>query len=177
MKRGRWLEFAKGVREWVESTAPPPPAAAFTPRSRVGLLLQLGAQLVAALILFRVGTQAFKPFFAVPAPRPIPQAEPPGVRFGLPDATRKAIFVELAAAEIADRDHDVKANTWKGHAWSQEDDRGYRERALARALATRYGVTLSQIYLAFEEGIHERWPGPDGKPLTPTVPPLDLRHE
>ena len=98
-----------------------------------------------------------------------------GHRYGMKLALRKAIFAELAAAEKAQRERAVAQNTWHGHAWSREDDRGYQERALAQSLATRHGLSLSQVYLILDEGIRDKWPGPDGEPLIATTPPQDPR--
>lgn len=96
-------------------------------------------------------------------------------RYGLALDTRRAIFGELAKVEIAERERAISKNTWGGHLWSREDDRGHREMTAARALASRYGITLSQVYMVLDEGIRERWPGPDGAPLPPTTPPQDPR--
>jgi hypothetical protein len=93
----------------------------------------------------------------------------------LDEATRKAIFAELAAAELAERKRAIAQNTWNGHAWSQEDDRGHYERVAARAAAAKYRVSLSQIYLVLDEGLREHWPSPEGAPLTATTPPLSIR--
>ncbi len=174
---GRVSTVWRAVCGWVEESAPPPPEGPFAPRSRAVWLASVTLNVVAAAILVRVATQTFKPFFSVPPPAPLPSVEPAGVKFGLAEVTRREIFAEMATAEFADRDRDIKGHTWKDHAWSQEDDRGYRERALAKSIAARLGINLTQVYLTFEEGIRERWPGPDGKPLSATVPPLDLRHE
>ena len=52
---------------------------------------------------------------------------------------------------------------------------GAQERALAQSLATRHGLSLSQVYLILDEGIRDKWPGPDGEPLIATTPPQDPR--
>jgi hypothetical protein len=69
----------------------------------------------------------------------------------------------------------IAANTWKGHLWSREDDRGHYERVKMRELAARYEGTLTQMYLILDEGIRNKWPGPDGQPLPATTPPWDPR--
>jgi hypothetical protein len=73
------------------------------------------------------------------------------------------------------RKEGIEKNTWNGHIWSREDDRGWGERVLARSLAQKYGISLTQVFLVLDEGIRKKWPGPDGNPLPATVPPLDLR--
>lgn len=98
-----------------------------------------------------------------------------GFRYGVPLEKRRAIFAELAATEIAERQRAIEKNTWGGHAWSREDDRGHREMTRARQLAAREKLSLSQIYLVLDEGIRAGWLGPDGHPLLPTTPPQDPR--
>ena len=96
-------------------------------------------------------------------------------RFGLRLEKRQAIFNDLAAVEIAERQRAIEGNTWQGHAWSREDDRGHYEMTAARRLAKQYGITLTHVYLILDEGIRKKWPGPDGQPLLPTTPPQDPR--
>ncbi len=98
-----------------------------------------------------------------------------GYRYGMNAETRKAIFDELASAERAERHRAIEQNTWQGDLWSREDDRGYQELTLARALSTKYGVSLTQVYLVLDEAIREKWRGPDGEPLPATTPPLRPR--
>lgn len=144
------------------------------PRTRLGVLLRVGVHVMALVISVRATREFLAPMRGqAPPPLPVVAGEPTG----LPIEIRRKMFAELAAAEIADRERDKKLNTWKGHLWSQEDDRGWRERVLARSIAQRYHVSLTQVFLAFEEGIRAKWPGPDGQPLPATVPPLDLRPE
>jgi hypothetical protein len=68
-------------------------------------------------------------------------------------------------------------NSWGGHAWSREDDLGYVLRQRAREAGQRYGLSITHAYLVFDEGIRQRWPGPDGQPLPATTSPLSLRTE
>lgn len=106
---------------------------------------------------------------------PLGGEEHEGHRYGLTLEKRKAIFDELAAAEIAERKRAIEKNTWDGHLWSREDDRGYQELHHARALAAKHGVSLTHVYLILDEGIRKKWPAPDGNPLPPTTPPQDPR--
>lgn len=144
------------------------------PRTKLGVLLRAGVHLAAIVVGLRVVRAFLAPMRGeAPPPLPVVAGEPTG----LPLEIRRKIFAEMAAAEIADRERDKRLNTWKGHLWSQEDDRGWRERVLARAIAQRHRVSLTQVFLAFEEGIRAKWPSPEGQPLPATVPPLDLRPE
>lgn len=153
----------------------PEPSPRALPRSRAVFIAALAAQLVGLVALVVVTTKAVRPILSEPGPARIRAQGPGDQRFELPEKTRRAIFGELAAAELAERKRHIDGNTWQGHLWSREDDRGWQERTLVRSLATRHGVSLSQIYLVLDEGIHEKWPGPDGKPLPATAEPLNLR--
>jgi hypothetical protein len=42
-------------------------------------------------------------------------------------------------------------------------------------MAGKYRISLTQAYLILDEGIRNKWPGPDGTPLPATTPPLDIR--
>jgi hypothetical protein len=110
--------------------------------------------------------------------RPLPNLTPDehvGMRYGIPDETRHQIFEELAQAEKAERARAIANNTWNGHAWSREDDRGHQELTLARVLAGKHHVSLSAIYAVLEEGIREHWTDADGATLPATTPPQDPR--
>jgi hypothetical protein len=112
---------------------------------------------------------------ATKPPAAIPTEEIDDYRFRLAEHTRRAIFAELATAELAERERAIKANSWHGHLWSREDDRGHYERVAVRAVAAKYRVSLTQTYLVLDEGIRDHWPGPDGKPLPAITPPLAIR--
>lgn len=112
---------------------------------------------------------------AKPLP-PIPTQEIDDYRFRLPERVRREIFADLATAELAERARAIQANTWNGHLWSREDDRGHYERVAARQAAAKYRISLSQVYLVLDEGIRERWPAPNGEPLPATTPPLNTRQ-
>jgi hypothetical protein len=106
---------------------------------------------------------------------PLGEEEHEGFRYGLPLEKRQAIFNELAAGELVERKRGIDQNTWNGHLWSREDDRGHQELTLARNLAARNKISLTQVYLILDEGIRKRWPAPDGRPLPATTPPQDPR--
>lgn len=146
------------------------------PRSRAGLALYAAAQVLAFAVFVRVAREALLPLLRTPPLTPVP-AQTSMTKFGLTDADRREIFRELAESEIGERQRAITQNTWAGHAWSRFDDLGYVQRARARELAVRYRVSLTQIYLVLDEGIRERWPGPDGQPLSPYIEPLQLRTE
>lgn len=114
------------------------------------------------------------------APHPLRTFEPAardGVRFGLPEATRREIFAEIARAEPQARANGRSSFPGPELAWSAEDHRGAFERKTVAALAARHRVTLQQIYLVLDEGIRERWPAPEsGEPLDPHSVPLKPRR-
>lgn len=140
------------------------------------VLVAVAISVVAFFIGFRdLRTLAHPLTHAKPLP-PLP-ADEGDVKWGLPSKTRHAIFDEFAAAEPTSRSEGSRAFPGPALAWSAEDHRGAYERNKARELAGKYRCTLSQVYLSLDEGIHERWPGPDGKPLDPKTVPLNPRRK
>jgi hypothetical protein len=148
---------------------------AAVPRSKAAWVVRAIALAVTLVVLWRRVDAVTKPLLSAKPPATIPTEEVDDYRFRIPERTRRAIFAELAAAELAERARAIQANTWKGHLWSREDDRGHHERLAARAAAAKHKVSLTQVYLVLDEGIRERWPGPDGNPLPATTPPLNIR--
>lgn len=137
--------------------------------------LRLGAILAGITAIFYVARGNLSPLLdAQPLPNLTPD-EHVGYRYGLPEETRHEIFEQLAEAEKAERERAITHNTWGGHAWSREDDRGHVEMTLARALAAKHHVSLTAIYCVLEEGIREHWKTADGDTLTPFTPPQDPR--
>lgn len=145
------------------------------PDSKAGWIVRVAVTAIALVVLLRRVDVATKPLLAARPPPPIPTDEIDDYRFRMPERTRREIFKEFATAEIAERARALAANTWNGHLWSREDDRGHQERVTARAIAARHKVSLTQVYLVLDEGIRARWPGPDGKPLSGVTPPLNIR--
>lgn len=117
--------------------------------------------------------------------RPLTHAKPPpalppdqgDARWGMPLATRKQVFAEFAAAEPAHRAEGARSFPGAALAWSADDHRGALERNKARELSGKYRVSLTQIYLCLDEGIREKWPGPDGNPLDAHTTPLNPRRK
>jgi len=146
-----------------------------SPRSKVGWIVRGAAIGVALFVLWRRVESATMPLLSAKPPAAIPTEEIEDYKFRLPERTRREIFAELATAELAERARAIQANTWNGHLWSREDDRGHYERVAIRSVAAKHKISLSQAYLVLDEGIREAWPGPDGKPLPATTPPLNIR--
>jgi hypothetical protein len=144
--------------------------------SRAGALLRILAWTVSLVALASVAHSTTYPLTHIPRRTALNGDAYDGHRYGLTLEVRKKIFAELARVEIAERKRAIDHNTWNGHLWSREDDRGHYEMTAARALATTYGITLTQVYMVLDEGIREKWPGPDGKPLSPFTPPQDPRN-
>lgn len=145
------------------------------PDSRMGWAARIGITVLALFVVLRKTTSITSPLLKAKPPPAIPTTELEDYKFKYPERVRREIFAEFAAAEIAERKRAVAANTWNGHVWSREDDRGHFERVKARELAARYKGSLSQMYLILDEGIRQRWPGPDGQPLAATTPPFNPR--
>ena len=140
---------------------------------------QLVAYLAASLFSLGVAgvwvARTVRPITSEKAPPALVDREPNGVRFGLSEESRRAIFKEIAAAEPSARSNGVAG--FPGQPWSQEDHRCAFERDTIRAIAARSGIDIAQVYLVLDEGIRDRWPGPDGKPLTPHTTPLQPRRK
>ena len=145
------------------------------PESKAAWFVRAAAVGIALVALYRRVDAATQPLLSAKPPPAIPTEEIEDYRFRLPERTRREIFNELATAELSERARAITANTWNGHLWSREDDRGHYERVAVRTAAAKHKVSLSQVYLVLDEGIRERWPGPDGKPLPATTPPLNIR--
>ena len=167
---------------------PPPPAApkdraaylrlfdfAVFPTTKAGWTVRFAVTLLALVLLSRRLSRVTSVLLTAKPPAPIPTEEIDDYRFRLPERVRKEIFADLATAELAERARAVAQNTWNGHAWSREDDRGHYERVAARVAAAKYRISLTQVYLVLDEGLRAHWPGPDGKPLPATTPPLSIR--
>jgi hypothetical protein len=145
------------------------------PDTKAGWIVRVLVTIAAVAVLVQRAKIATAPLVAAKPPPSIATEDIEGYRFRISDETRHAMFDELAAAELAERDRAIKANTWGGHAWSREDDRGHYERMAVRSVAAKYKVSISQVYLVLDEGIREKWPAPNGQPLPATTPPLSLR--
>lgn len=158
------------ARAWLDAVDFELPAT-----SRAGAVLRVAAWALSLVALLTVAGRTTRPLTRVPGRSALNGDTHEGHRYGLPLEKRRAIFQELAKVELPERRRAIDQNTWGGHLWSREDDRGHYEMTAARALAPKHGVTLTQIYMVLDEGIRERWPGPDGKPLPPTTPPQDPR--
>jgi hypothetical protein len=145
------------------------------PASKAAWLVR-GAVIVIALVALWIRVHAATaPILSAKPPPAIPTEEIDDYRFRIAEHTRREIFAELAAAELAERARAIQANSWNGHLWSREDDRGHYERVAIRSAAAKHKISLSQAYLVLDEGIREHWAGPDGKPLPATTPPLNMR--
>jgi hypothetical protein len=147
------------------------------PASRVAWAVRVCVLSFAAVVLLKRVDRATSPLLnAKPLPS-IPSEEIEDYRFRLPERTRREIFAEIATAEAIERKRAIDQNTWKGHLWSREDDRGHQERMELRRIAKDYNISLTQAYLVLDEGIRAQWPGPDGNPLSATTPALDMRWD
>lgn len=147
------------------------------PASRVAWAVRVCVLSFAVVVLLKRVDKVTAPLLnAKPLPA-IPTEEIEDYRFRLPERTRREIFAEIATAEAVERKRAIDQNTWKGHLWSREDDRGHQERMEFRRLAKDYNISLTQVYLVLDEGIRERWPGPNGEPLSGTTPALDMRWD
>lgn len=147
------------------------------PATRIAWAVRVCVLSFALVVLWKRIDVVTTPLLGAKPPPFIPSEEIEDYRFRLPERTRREIFTEIAVAEVAERKRAIEQNTWKGHLWSREDDRGHYERVQLRQLAKKYNVSLTQLYLILDEGIRAHWPGPDGEPLPATTPALDMRWD
>ncbi|MDB4943209.1 MAG: hypothetical protein JWP97_2743 [Labilithrix sp.] len=152
----------------LDFTAPPSTRVAWVVRGMV-----MG---FAVVVLFTRARSLTAPLLRAKPPIPVPTEEIEDYRFRLPERTRREIFAVIAENEQQQRATAIASNSWNGHLWSREDDRGHFERVFFRQVAKRFNISLSQVYLVQDEGIRAHWPGPDGEPLPATVPPLNPRQ-
>jgi len=146
------------------------------PSTRVGFVVRVAVISFAAVVLWRRLNVLAAPLTHAKPPIPIPSEEIEDYRFRLPERTRREIFQQIAENEQALRAQALQANSWDGHLWSREDDRGHFERLFFRRLAKEHNISLSQVYFILDEGVRAKWPGPDGKSLPGTTPPLNPRQ-
>jgi hypothetical protein len=97
----------------------------------------------------------------------------------LPDARpasedmQKEVFALLAAEERTMRRDAAK--DFPADAWSQDDAFHNLEYKRARTLAGERGVRFSDVLLAIDEGMHQKWPHVSDAWQKPTVPPCRPR--
>jgi hypothetical protein len=127
-----------------------------------------GVALAAALVFFVIRAHAV----LAPAAKAVVPPDGDGTRFGVSLAERHAIFSEIAAAEQSWR---ARPPRFPGQPWSTEDDVMAVVRDTARASAVRHQLNLTQVYLIFDEGLRDHWPGPQG-PLPTTIVSLHPRQ-
>lgn len=119
------------------------------------------------------GLHATRELRTTPPPDPLPATGPN--RLGLPESQRRALFRELAVVEP--RARTESAQKFPGDPWSIEDERAAHERDKSRDMAAANKLSVSQIDLLLDDGIREKWPAPNSKPLDATVVPLKRRPE
>lgn len=108
----------------------------------------------------------------LPTPPMVPQPRD-DLRFGVRLEKRKRIFANLAAKAIWGRQKGRRL--FPTHPWSQEDDYHHTVHMHAHVLARAYALNYAQVYLIWDEGIRNRWPGPDNRPVRAYTVPLKPR--
>lgn len=130
--------------------------------------LALGSLVLPAIVLVLVAREVTRE--ASPG---VMTVEPDGRKFGLTLDERLEIFRKYA-------DHDprwkkIAQGDFPTHEWSQADHYHSHARSHALFLARKLKLHPSQVFMVADEGIHEKWPGKDGKPVDATIAPLDPR--
>jgi hypothetical protein len=105
---------------------------------------------------------------------PIPPPRPDGTRFGLPVGVRRQIYGEIARGEASA--NQKGKDGFPDDPWSAQDHAASFERDNVRDVANRHKISLTAAYLVLDEGLHERWPVPHGRPLDGAIVPLHPRR-
>jgi hypothetical protein len=107
---------------------------------------------------------------AAPPPRELPAAQG-DQRFGVPEADRRAIFESIAS----------HAEGWWRRAsrfpddWSRFDDFNSQLAYQVGALASQYGLSITQVFLIYDEGTRNHWSENVGEPRGLPVNLVPLR--
>lgn len=96
-------------------------------------------------------------------------------RFGVPRPERERIWRDISANDGDWRRAGREA--FPDHPWSQHDHYAAFLLKHMAMLAARTGLSISQVALIFDEGVHSRWPAPNGKPVDATWVPLQPRQQ
>ncbi len=107
-------------------------------------------------------------------PRPLSRAfAEDGRRFELTLAERRAIFRELANNDA--RWRNFATSNFPGDTWAQADHWTDHMSQHVRQVARRRELSVAQVLLVYDEGLHAGWRATSGKALPATWPPLTTR--
>jgi hypothetical protein len=159
-----WQRPDRWIAQWMEGSP-------F--RDRRVVAAWLAVQVLSLIVIVPIVSKTLAPTLRDPKPPKLVDG-PGDMRFGLPEDTRREIFKEIAAAEPRAREQGVAG--FPSQLWSQEDHRCAFERITMREISDRRKLNLQIVYLVMDEGVRNKWPGPDGKPLIATTIPLDPRR-
>jgi hypothetical protein len=158
---GRLEDFARG---WFERTRC---------RSRLARRLAFASRAVALVVAAVIAVRLARPIVREHvSPISAPLAD--GTRFGLPVAVRRQIYGEMARGEASANQKGKEG--FPDDPWSAQDHAASFERDTVRDVANRHKISLTAAYLVLDEGMHERWPVPHGRPLDGAIVPLHPRR-
>ena len=95
--------------------------------------------------------------------------------FGVPRPERERIWRDISGHDGEWRRAGREA--FPRHPWSQHDHYAAFLLQHMTMLAARKGLSISQVALIFDEGVHNQWPAPNGKPVDATWVPLQPRQQ
>ena len=109
---------------------------------------------------------------SVEPPKPIP---PPteDSRFGVSDEKRRKVFDTIA--EESRQWREESNNRFPNDPWTAEDDFRNKVRLNFERYTDRFDLDRTTLHLIYDEGIRQRWKGPNGEPLEATTVPLHKR--
>jgi hypothetical protein len=91
----------------------------------------------------------------------------------VPEELRLEAFRFVAAEEPAMRAKAME--TFPADPWSQDDDFHASESSRVNAFASDHSVSRAHVWRAFDDGMREGWPVPEGVRLRATVAPCRPR--
>jgi hypothetical protein len=91
-----------------------------------------------------------------------------------PSAEIEQEAFELIAGQEAEL-RTAAAKSFPGDPWSQDDEFHHAERGRARWFSDRRGVSLAHVMRAIDDGLHGRWPKPQGARVVPGIQPCRPR--
>lgn len=108
------------------------------------------------------------------APAPLSRVEAvDGARFGLGLERRRALFDELVREDAHWK--KIATRAFPSDPWAQADHWTDHMSQRARWMTIHRGVSITQLLLVYDEGIHAGWRGASGQRLRATFPPLATR--
>lgn len=133
----------------------------------------VGRWLVWSLPVLALAFAVSRPLSAKAPPPLTREVDADGTRFGLSLARRRALFTELTREDAYWK--KIALGAFPDDLWAQADHWTDHMSQRARWMARERGLSITQILLAYDEGLHAGWRGSAGQRLRAGFPPLGTR--